>query len=324
MSDTRRVTFSPSPPLKGVLKHPEPHARDSGVGSSSSDYTSSSGSLDEKFTARDYDIQSNNVDALREALAAAIKDIDQWKAKCTKKSNELADTRKTHRQTDTLYREALEREETLQAKVESLADRMEKQDVALGIANIKIAELESEVDDWEEKYRNLDDLYETMRHSGATSIVSSSSGDHSLSFGLTRSQREKDSAEMSSRLKERINRDQTDSSSHTTQGSRSSNTAANSKRSSQRTGTSANSSKPYIEKLPKIGEQSRRPRRHLREDTRLCLAPATVSMEIISLTPFPIPTTPDARLDRGMDINHHTIEDDKDDDDDYDDDDDGQ
>ncbi|KAI1184945.1 hypothetical protein F5B17DRAFT_58006 [Nemania serpens] len=260
MSDSRRVTFSPTPPLKGVLKHPEPRGRDSGVGSSSSDHTGSSGSLDEKFTARDYDIQSNNVDALREALADAIKDIDQWKIKYTKKSNEQAETRKNHRQTETLYRQALEREETLQAKIASLVDRMGKQDVALDMANIKISDLESDLDEWKENYRNLDDLYETMRHSGATSIVSSSSGDHSLSYGLTRSQREKDSAEMSSRLKERINRDQTDSSSHTTQGSRGSNTAANSsKRSSQRTGASANSSntsKPYIEKLPKVSSNA--------------------------------------------------------------------
>ncbi|KAI1197070.1 hypothetical protein F5X97DRAFT_194541 [Nemania serpens] len=257
MSDGRRVTFSPPPPLKGVLKHPEAHAhahaRDSGVGSSSSDHTGSSGSLDEKFTARDYDIQSNNVDALREALADAIKDLDQWKVKYTKKSNEQAETRKSHRQTETLHREALEREELLQAKVESLMDRMEKQDTALEMANNKISDLEYELDELKDHYKNLDDLYETMRHSGATSIVSSSSGDHSLNYGLTRSQREQDSAEMSSRMKERINRDQTDSSSHTTQGSRSSNTAANSKRSSQRTGASANtsnSSKPYIEKMP--------------------------------------------------------------------------
>ncbi|KAI1165926.1 hypothetical protein F5B18DRAFT_135454 [Nemania serpens] len=266
MSDGRRVTFSPTPPLKGVLKHPEPHARDSGVGSSSSDHTGSSGSLDEKFTARDYDIQSNNVDALREALADAIKDLDQWKTRYSKKSSEQADARKSQRQTETLYREALEREELLQAKVDSLMDRMEKQDVALEMANVKISDLEFELDELKDNYKNLDNLYETMRHSGATSMVSSSSGDHSLNFGLTRSQREKDSAEMSSRLKERINRDQTDSSSHTTQGSRSSNTAANSKRSSQRTVASANSSnssKPYIEKMPRVSNNAlASPRQH--------------------------------------------------------------
>lgn len=86
MSDSRRVKFSSSPPLRGVLKHPESNPRDSGVGSSSSDHTGSSGSLDERFTARDYNVQSNNVDALREALTDAIKDIDYWRNRYQKRT----------------------------------------------------------------------------------------------------------------------------------------------------------------------------------------------------------------------------------------------
>ncbi|TRX92256.1 hypothetical protein FHL15_006871 [Xylaria flabelliformis] len=265
MSDSRRVKFSSSPPLRGVLKHSEPNPRDSGVGSSSSDHTGSSGSLDERFTVRDYNVQSNNVDALREALTDAIKDIDHWKNKYQKKNNEQTETRRKHRDTDALYRDAIERNQTMQAKVDSMGDRMEKQDVALDIANTRISDLQAELADWKEKYQILDDLYESVRHSANTSIVSGGSGDHSMGLSAPRSHRDrKESEDMASRMKERINRENPDSgSSHASRSSRSSEATVSSKRTGHRTSVSASDNKPYIEKMPRASANSlASPRQH--------------------------------------------------------------
>ncbi|KAI0534779.1 hypothetical protein GGR58DRAFT_43297 [Xylaria digitata] len=262
MSDNRRVKFSPSPPLRGVLKHPEPHPRDSGVGSSSSDHTGSSGSLDERFTVRDYNIQSNNVDALREALSDTIKDVENWKNRYLKKNNEQIETRRNLRNSETLYRDACERTDTMQAQLESVQDRMDKQDVALGIANTKIQELEDELSEWKDKYASLHELYEEARekakHSTDVSIISGGSGEHSL--GQAISQREKrDSADMASRMKERINRDNPDSVS--SKSSRGSDGTGSSKRSGQRASIAA-SDKPYIEKMPRASSNSLTSPRH--------------------------------------------------------------
>ncbi|KAI3340519.1 hypothetical protein F4824DRAFT_424407 [Ustulina deusta] len=256
MSDNRRVKFSPSPPPRGVLKHPEPHPRDSGVGSSSSDHTGSSGSLDERFTARDYNTQSNNVDALREALSDTIKDVDNWKARYTKKNNDHIETRRNLKNTENHYRETCEQNETLQVQLESMRDRMDKQDVALAIANTTIRDLESNLAEWKEKYTSLHELYETTRHSVDASIISGGSGEHSQSLGRTRSHRERDSAELTSRLKERINRDHPDSGS-----SRSSAATVSSKRSNHQASAST-SDKPYIEKMPKASTSSLTSPRH--------------------------------------------------------------
>ncbi|KAI0423597.1 hypothetical protein F5Y09DRAFT_348673 [Xylaria sp. FL1042] len=258
MSDKRHVKFSSSPPApRGVLKHTEPHPRDSGVGSSSSDHTGSSGSLDERFTARDYNIQSNNVDALREALSDTIKDVENWKNRYLKKNNEQIETRRNLKNSENRYRESCEHTETMQAQLESMEDRMAKQDVALDIANTRIRELESdladqiaELSEWKERYKNLHELYEAARHSADASSISGASGDHSVV--RSRSHRGKrDSAEMTSRMKERINRDQTDSgSSHASKSSRGSEATVSSKHSSHRTNASSSDNKPYIEKMP--------------------------------------------------------------------------
>ncbi|KAF2967365.1 hypothetical protein GQX73_g6193 [Xylaria multiplex] len=263
MSDNRRVKFSSSPPLRGVLKHSEPHPRDSGVGSSSSDHTGSSGSLDERFTVRDYNIQSNNVDALREALSDTIKDVENWKNRYLKKNNEQIETRRNLRNSETLYRDACERTDTMQAQLESVQDRMDKQDVALDVANSRIQELEADLLEWKEKYANLHELYEEARekakHSTDVSIISGGSGEHSL--GRAISQREKrDSADLATRMKERINRDNPDSAS--SKSSRGSDGTGSSKRSSQRTSAVLASDEPYIEKMPKASRNSLASPRH--------------------------------------------------------------
>ncbi|KAI0503247.1 hypothetical protein F5B22DRAFT_559027 [Xylaria bambusicola] len=262
MSEKRHVKFSPSPPAgRGILKHPESSPRDSGVGSSSSDHTGSSGSLDERFTPRDYDIQSNNVDALREALRDTIKDIDNWRTRYLKKNNEQLETRRNLKNSENRYREACEKTETMEAQMESMEDRMAKQDVALDIANDKIRELESNLDDqiaelseWKDKYKQLHELYEVTKHSTDGSVVSAGSGELSQGLGRRRSQREKkESTDMTSRMKQRINRgDQADSgSSHGSKSSRSSEATVNSKRSSHHASTSSSDKLPYIEKMPR-------------------------------------------------------------------------
>ncbi|KAJ3553927.1 hypothetical protein NPX13_g10758 [Xylaria arbuscula] len=239
--------------------------RDSGVGSSSSDHTGSSGSLeDERFTDRDYNIQSNNVDALREALSDTIKDIDNWKARYLKKNDEQIETRRKLKNTDNRYRDACEQNDTMRAQLDSMEDRMAKQDRALEIANARIRELESnftdkshelankshELDEWKDRYKQLHVLFEATRHSAEGSVASGGSGE--LSVGRSRSEREKrDSTDMTSRMKQRINRDQPDSgSSHGSKSSRSSEATVSSKRSSHRTNASTDD-KPYIEKMPR-------------------------------------------------------------------------
>lgn len=283
MSEKRHVKFSPSPPAgRGILKHTDSHSRDSardstrdsprdsGVGSSSSDHTGSSGSLDdERFTDRDYNIQSNNVDALREALRDTIKDIDNWKTRYLKKNTEQIETRRNLKNTESRYRDALEQNDTLRAQLDSVEDRMKKQDRALDIANGKIRDLETDLaehvaklSDWNERYARLHELYEVARHSAEGSVVSGGSGE--LSVGRSRSDREKrDSVDMTSRMKQRINRDQPDSgSSQGSKTSRSSETTVSSKRSSHRTNASSDD-KPYIEKMPRASTSGlTSPRQH--------------------------------------------------------------
>lgn len=146
----------------------------------------------------------------------------------------------------------------MQAQVVSMEDRMEKQDTAIDIANTRILDLETELADWKEKYQNLDDLYESMRHSANASMNSGGSGEHSMVLGSPRSHRDKkESEEMASRMKERINRDHPDSgSSHASKSSRSSEATVSSKRPGHRTGASASDNKPYIEKMPRSSTNS--------------------------------------------------------------------
>ncbi|KAJ8118715.1 hypothetical protein ONZ43_g3936 [Nemania bipapillata] len=92
----------------------------------------------EIFTARDHNLQRNNIDALREALADAIKDIDQWRDKYNKKNAELIKTRKNLRETEKLYKAGRDH-------IQQLEERMGNQDVALQVQNNRIDELESEV-----------------------------------------------------------------------------------------------------------------------------------------------------------------------------------
>ncbi|KAI0448305.1 hypothetical protein F5B21DRAFT_522690 [Xylaria acuta] len=163
VSYNRQVKFSSSPRLRDILKHPEPH-HDSGIGSSSSGHSGPSG--------RDRNIQSNTVNALREALADAIKNIDYRRSKYQKESNEQTETRRKHQDTETLYLDAIERNQIMQAQVESMEDRLEKQVATLELANPKIRDLESDVSEWKDRYKKVHEFCEAERHSTDASVIS--------------------------------------------------------------------------------------------------------------------------------------------------------
>ncbi|KAI3323834.1 hypothetical protein HD806DRAFT_75906 [Xylariaceae sp. AK1471] len=245
MSDGRRVTFSSnaSAPLRGVLKHPESHYRDSGVGSSSSDHTSTSGSLDERFTARNYNAQTTNVDALREAFNHLIQDHEQLKNKYQKKEDEIIELRKFRRDADKRYEEECDRAVEVEGRMKNL-------DVALDEANDTIARFEFELDEWKTKYNNLYVIYQDSKLPADAAMMSGGSGESSQQLERTRSRREKkDSEDLTLRMKERINRDSTSEGSHASRSSRSSEGTTSTGR-ARRLEISTNNQKPYMEKMP--------------------------------------------------------------------------
>ncbi|KAI8634375.1 hypothetical protein F5Y19DRAFT_209767 [Xylariaceae sp. FL1651] len=242
MSDNRRVKFSSSPPLKGVLKHHDP--RDSGVGSSSSDHTSSSGNLDERFTVRDFDIQSNDVGALREALGAAKEKIDYWKGKYLTRDEEYIDARNKKRETELSWRDECDRSEKLEVRMKDLES-------ALNHANIRIQEVEAERDDWSTRYYELHDQYTVVVQSVDSVMASGGSSDSSQRLERSRSHHaKKDSKELTDRMKERLNREQKSDSTSASRSSHNTDSGTSSKRPSRRLSVSASNRKPYVEKLP--------------------------------------------------------------------------
>ncbi|KAI1439064.1 hypothetical protein GGR50DRAFT_221506 [Xylaria sp. CBS 124048] len=228
MPENHRVKFSIP------LNRDDSPPRDSGVGSSSSDRTVSSGSPDESFTAHDYDIQSNSVDALREALRDAIKDIEKLKDKYRKEQMDHSQTYKALREANRKYREQCE-------YTKEVEGRMKKQDTALDTANARIQTLQEQLDAYKEKYKDLHERYQEKVNSTDGSIISGGSGDHSHG---SRSYLESDHSDIH-RLKERINRDTDSSSANVSKSSRSSDNTTSSKRTS-----STAISQPYIEKMP--------------------------------------------------------------------------
>ncbi|KAI2631770.1 hypothetical protein GGS21DRAFT_160763 [Xylaria nigripes] len=233
MSGGRQVKFSI--PLATRMVRPEPHPLDSGVGSSSSDHTGSSGSFDEIFTAQDYNIQSNNVDALREALRDAIKDIARWKDKFHQEQFDNTQTHKRERDTNMLYRKQCE-------FTKDAESRLEKRETALNETNAKIKALEKELSDHKAQYKELHERYQAAVNSADGSVLSGGSGEHSHG---SRSYLGSDGSDFH-RLKERINRDHDTGVSNTpSKNTRNSEHTASSKGSS-----TSSTSKPYIEKMP--------------------------------------------------------------------------
>ncbi|KAI1816591.1 hypothetical protein GGS20DRAFT_199022 [Poronia punctata] len=225
-----RVRFSSNNAVpRSILKNSDKHAGDSGVGSSSSDHTGSSGTLDEGFTARDFDIQSNDTAALREALRNALNDLESLKVKYDRRGDECRDLRKKEKQASSLYQDEVERSAEME-------DRMKNLDRALLVANKKIRELEEEntdllrdKEDLTKKHEMLEDEYSYLR----------ADLDKAKAAGY-----QKESKEMTNRMKSRINRETGSSRPPASKSSHSSDGTSSSKRSSRQI-----ASEPYIEPL---------------------------------------------------------------------------
>jgi len=252
-SSGSRVRFSNTGAPRGILKNADAHGRDSGVGSSSSDHTGSSSGdnldLDDRFTARDYNVQSNDVNALQEALQNLIDEHKRDQKKCTELRNENRELRKNERHMIGLYQGECD-------KVAELEDRMKLLDTAVDRQNAQIAELKEankkltlEKDEQRETYEVLLLDYEYVRDELEAAKQAGLQWD------------KRDSTEMKDRMKDRINRDPVSSSStggssrpppsrssHTT----SDNTSSSTKRPSRRLSISAGP-KPYKERMSSSG-----------------------------------------------------------------------
>ncbi|KAI1746898.1 hypothetical protein F4782DRAFT_535932 [Xylaria castorea] len=157
----RLVKFSSSPPLRAVA-------------------------LAKNLRLGIFDVQVNNVDALRETLSHAIEDISNLKSKYQMKNNEETETRNKYQDTEALYRDAIERNQIIQAEVEVLEKHMDKKDVALKMANRNIRHLESDVSEWKDKCEKFHEFHEAARLSAHTSVISVESwrpDEHSQGLG---------------------------------------------------------------------------------------------------------------------------------------------
>jgi hypothetical protein len=259
-SSGSRVRFSNTGAPRGILKNADTHGRDSGVGSSSSDHTGSSSGdnvdLDDRFTARDYNVQSNDVSALQEALQNLIDEHKRDQKKCTDLRNENRELRKSERRMGDLYKDECDKVAELEERLRRVEDRMKLLDTTVDRQNAEIEELSEankqltlERDEQSESYEVLLGEYEYVCDSlDAAKQVAKQAG-----LQLDK----RDSTEMKDRMKDRINRDQVSSSS--TGGSSrpplsrsshatSDNTSSSTKRPSRRLSILANA-KPYKEKM---------------------------------------------------------------------------
>ncbi|KAI0390062.1 hypothetical protein F5Y17DRAFT_87379 [Xylariaceae sp. FL0594] len=136
-SSASRVRFSNTAAPRGILKTSDTHGRDSGIGSSSSDHTGSSSGdifdLDHPFTARDYNIQSNDVSLLQE--------LQELRKNYEKLQNDHRKLQRTERQVSGLYRDECAKVEELEKTVEDVKHRMGLLDTALDHQNQEIENL---------------------------------------------------------------------------------------------------------------------------------------------------------------------------------------
>ncbi|KAI1322100.1 hypothetical protein F5Y16DRAFT_404813 [Xylariaceae sp. FL0255] len=180
-----RVRFSGTPPLKSAMKQStREHHRDSGVGSSSSDHTtSSSGNLDERFA--DYATSSSDPAVLRDALNNSIEKVEQWKSKFYTRDAECNRALAEKRSAERLYQKEVDMSTALRQTTRELEQQIE--------------DLKLERNDWSTRYY---DLYDSMHQTDSPAGISTDSA------GSSRHHSKKDSKEMTDRLKERINKNQ--------------------------------------------------------------------------------------------------------------------
>ncbi|KAI5925980.1 hypothetical protein F4810DRAFT_617711 [Camillea tinctor] len=197
----KRVTFqtssSPRSSSRPSYQSSRTSTRDSGFGSLPSDQAGFGGMPDRTFTAQDYDLQSNSIPALQEALAEASERVELLRRQCRGKDKELSDANKTIKAYKIEIDEHYHRIEDLEA------------------SNV---ELEDEISSWADQYtylsRNLQDCEEENRSLRQTleAIGPASSQAIPRTCGA-RSRHDRDGKELSDRMKQRLNRNRNSSSS---------------------------------------------------------------------------------------------------------------
>ncbi|RWA11944.1 hypothetical protein EKO27_g3170 [Xylaria grammica] len=183
-----RVKFSSLPPAwSDIRKQAGARFYDSGIGSSSSEYTSSTSGYDERVVARDRNTNTqSNVDAPRGALSDAIGDDNYWKNRYLMKTNGQIEIRRNVEDLGALNRDARKTANTIHNRLERMEESMERRDLALEVANKRIADLESELSMWRERYGYLRGLYESVKHSTDGSVMPGESegfGEHLQGHG---------------------------------------------------------------------------------------------------------------------------------------------
>jgi hypothetical protein len=189
-------------------------------------------------------MQSNNVDALRGAFSDLLQDHEQLKKRSEKKEEECAQQRK-------LRREEQDRTIEAEGRIKELTVKLKRTEEALSDADNKIVQIELQLDNWKTKYDSLYELWKDSKQAADAAMILGGSGESSLELERTRSRREKkDSTDLTTRMRERINREPNSEGSNASRSSHNSEGTTTTKRSSRRLSTSGSTRKPYVEKMP--------------------------------------------------------------------------
>ncbi|KAI1260750.1 hypothetical protein F5Y18DRAFT_431918 [Xylariaceae sp. FL1019] len=234
----RHVSFSGSRPLplRSAMRHTtHDHPRDSGIGSSSSDHTSTSGNLDERFTAREFNIHSADPSTLREAYGALQERLESEKTTCHNLNLECRQLRLEKRDLENDFRKQCDHSNSLAAQVQDLKQRLE--DVSL------------EGKSWADRYYKLHNETHGIH---SPTYMSGESGESSHGES---SRKQKD------RMKDRINRDTPESPRHS-RSSHPPDALKPPKKTTRGHSRSASDRTPYIEPMPKAGSSSRHSHSH--------------------------------------------------------------
>ncbi|KAI0602381.1 hypothetical protein F4775DRAFT_238284 [Biscogniauxia sp. FL1348] len=190
----KRVTFQSSSSPRGSSRpsyqSSRTSTRDSGFGSLPSDQAGVGGMQDRTFTAQDYNFQSNSIPALREALAEASEQLEVWKNRYARKEKELSEANKTNK--------------SFKLELDNHYHHIQELDA-------KNIELEEELESWTEQYNYLSHAlteYEEENRSLRQTIQSMAptSGQPLPRTSGSRSRQERESKELTDRMKQRLSR----------------------------------------------------------------------------------------------------------------------
>ncbi|KAI0140500.1 hypothetical protein GGR57DRAFT_509422 [Xylariaceae sp. FL1272] len=233
----RHVSFSglQPQPLKSAMRHPNRESpRDSGVGSSSSDHTSTSGNLDERFTERQFNVHSADPSTLREALGTLQHNFESLKAKCLNRDEECKQLRLEKRDLENKFRGECAQVDELTCQVQDLQQKLE--------------DVEHERDSWATKYYTL---YDETKGARSPSYMSGGSGESSHGES---SRRQKD------RLKDRITLENPEG--YRGRSSYPPDALKSQKKTTRGHSRSASDRTPYIEPMPKPSSSKRHSNSH--------------------------------------------------------------